>query len=343
MMVISFTCIAIVGLIFVHPTYGQGPCGGRLCLEYTSGVIKETEDGGYNFLQTKGYDFMIEFSFTTFNSREELVEMVVKHNEDILISGDRKRFRSLYSNLKSTTGRYGSYLTIDGTFVFLLLNMNDKYAEGIYTITAFYKTKFSKKGDEHFEQMRFSFGIKVNGGYTPWTNFGKCSKECDVGQMRRSRECTNPEPKFGGLDCRHLGPKADRFPCFNVPCSNLQIEKDPVLENFSIKSKKKRDISLLSMLEFGFHCFITPSENVNDETRMSLAIPAKIYSVSDGDSRALLQMIHIITRRSFQIYLHCSLAPCSTQKCENGSFITKQIAKGNIGVSDMRLSVGIDG
>ena len=69
-----------------------------------------------------------------------------------------------------------------------------------------------------------SFSL-VNGGYTPWTKFGKCSKECDVGQMRRSRECNNPEPKFGGLDCRHLGPKADRFPCFNVPCSNCKCDR----------------------------------------------------------------------------------------------------------------------
>ena len=60
-----------------------------------------------SFFSNKGYDFMIEFSFTTFDSREELVEMVVKHNDDVLISGDRIRFRSLFSNIKSTTGRYG--------------------------------------------------------------------------------------------------------------------------------------------------------------------------------------------------------------------------------------------
>ena len=45
-----------------------------------------------------------------------------------------------------------------------------------------------------------------------------------------------------------------------------------VLINFDLRSDSKRQDAgaLLDMLEFGFHCFITPSENINDVTRMSV-------------------------------------------------------------------------
>ncbi|CAC5415827.1 Coadhesin,Hemicentin-1,Thrombospondin-2,Mucin-like protein [Mytilus coruscus] len=46
----------------------------------------------------------------------------------------------------------------------------------------------------------------INGGwsqYTVWSQWGNCSKECDRGlrYRTRSRSCTNPKPKFGGLEC----------------------------------------------------------------------------------------------------------------------------------------------
>ena len=42
-----------------------------------------------------------------------------------------------------------------------------------------------------------------------------------------------------------------------------------VLINFDLRSDSKRQDAgaLLDMLEFGSHCFITPSENINDVTR----------------------------------------------------------------------------
>ncbi|XP_052105471.1 SCO-spondin-like, partial [Mytilus californianus] len=46
----------------------------------------------------------------------------------------------------------------------------------------------------------------INGGwsqYTLWSQWGNCSKECDGGlkYRTRSRSCSNPKPKFGGLEC----------------------------------------------------------------------------------------------------------------------------------------------
>ncbi|XP_063400308.1 A disintegrin and metalloproteinase with thrombospondin motifs adt-1-like isoform X2 [Mytilus trossulus] len=46
----------------------------------------------------------------------------------------------------------------------------------------------------------------INGGwsqYTVWSRWGNCSRECDGGlkYRTRSRSCTNPKPKFDGLEC----------------------------------------------------------------------------------------------------------------------------------------------
>ncbi|XP_028517673.1 coadhesin isoform X2 [Exaiptasia diaphana] len=45
----------------------------------------------------------------------------------------------------------------------------------------------------------------VNGGYTPWSSWSRCSRTCGGGKQQRSRYCTNPRPKHGGIDCRELG------------------------------------------------------------------------------------------------------------------------------------------
>ncbi|XP_067019938.1 coadhesin-like [Acropora muricata] len=42
----------------------------------------------------------------------------------------------------------------------------------------------------------------IDGGFTEWTGFGKCSKSCGGGFQTRSRSCTNPIPANGGKDCQ---------------------------------------------------------------------------------------------------------------------------------------------
>ena len=43
------------------------------------------------------------------------------------------------------------------------------------------------------------FSDPVNGGYTDWSAWSTCSKTCGDGFMQRSRKCTNPPPKYGGI------------------------------------------------------------------------------------------------------------------------------------------------
>ncbi|XP_022800516.1 uncharacterized protein LOC111338320 isoform X2 [Stylophora pistillata] len=45
-------------------------------------------------------------------------------------------------------------------------------------------------------------GCPVDGGYSPWSAFGPCSKTCGSGGIqRRVRTCTNPTPMNGGKPC----------------------------------------------------------------------------------------------------------------------------------------------
>ena len=45
----------------------------------------------------------------------------------------------------------------------------------------------------------------VDGGYTEWSLWSSCTKSCGGGNQLRTRNCTQPLPLDGGLDCADLG------------------------------------------------------------------------------------------------------------------------------------------
>lgn len=56
----------------------------------------------------------------------------------------------------------------------------------------------------------------VNGGFSNWTAWGKCSAGCGPGKQIRSRKCDSPAPKNGGLAC--VGPNVESKSCKLKPC-----------------------------------------------------------------------------------------------------------------------------
>jgi len=58
----------------------------------------------------------------------------------------------------------------------------------------------------------------VDGGYSAWTEFSKCSAECGMGVITRERTCTKPLPKGKGKDCAHLGPASETKECKIKEC-----------------------------------------------------------------------------------------------------------------------------
>lgn len=58
----------------------------------------------------------------------------------------------------------------------------------------------------------------MDGGYTEWSNWSNCSKECGEGVQTRYRLCANPLPGSLGKDCYRFGPDKDNKPCFLKIC-----------------------------------------------------------------------------------------------------------------------------
>ncbi|XP_020605697.1 mucin-like protein isoform X2 [Orbicella faveolata] len=58
----------------------------------------------------------------------------------------------------------------------------------------------------------------VNGGYSDWGPYGKCSKTCGGGEQTRKRTCTNPPPSHDGEDYSGLGPDSSNRECSNKEC-----------------------------------------------------------------------------------------------------------------------------
>ena len=63
--------------------------------------------------------------------------------------------------------------------------------------------------------------IVVDGGWSKWSNWGKCSVSCGVGLQSRSRSCTNPAPHNAGRHC--IGQNFDVKLCYLHLCLGTYI------------------------------------------------------------------------------------------------------------------------
>ncbi|XP_076099012.1 SCO-spondin-like isoform X4 [Mytilus galloprovincialis] len=66
----------------------------------------------------------------------------------------------------------------------------------------------SKLCNEHY--------CPVNGNWTEWSSWNECSATCGVGIKIRERNCSNPEPQYGGDQC--FGNSTDSETCNEDPC-----------------------------------------------------------------------------------------------------------------------------
>nr|XP_058946642.1 uncharacterized protein LOC131774603 [Pocillopora verrucosa] len=66
-------------------------------------------------------------------------------------------------------------------------------------------------------------GVKVDGGYTPWSQWTECTATCGGGTRMRTRSCTNPPPQNGGKTCldQGLGPELETQVCNVQPCPSV--------------------------------------------------------------------------------------------------------------------------
>ena len=57
--------------------------------------------------------------------------------------------------------------------------------------------------------------LVTNGNYTVWSEWSVCSVNCT---KTRSRNCTNPKPKYGGRNCSALGADKEEMECMGGKC-----------------------------------------------------------------------------------------------------------------------------
>ena len=50
----------------------------------------------------------------------------------------------------------------------------------------------------------------IDGGFAAWSVWSTCSVTCGGGSRTRERNCTDPEPQYGGNNC--TGPWTDTYP-----------------------------------------------------------------------------------------------------------------------------------
>lgn len=55
----------------------------------------------------------------------------------------------------------------------------------------------------------FTIYFAVDGNWTGWSEWNSCSDTCGGGLTLRYRNCSNPEPQFGGIDCIGNGTEND--------------------------------------------------------------------------------------------------------------------------------------
>ena len=61
--------------------------------------------------------------------------------------------------------------------------------------------------------------VKVNGGWSNWMPYTKCSKSCGSGSQVSTRTCDNPAPAHGGMECSGLAERTRE--CNTNPCPSM--------------------------------------------------------------------------------------------------------------------------
>ena len=61
--------------------------------------------------------------------------------------------------------------------------------------------------------------ITVDGHWSTWGEWERCSVTCGGGSKYRNRTCTDPAPEFGGTNC--TGNETSWITCNSMPCPSM--------------------------------------------------------------------------------------------------------------------------
>ncbi|XP_025873434.1 semaphorin-5A isoform X2 [Vulpes vulpes] len=84
----------------------------------------------------------------------------------------------------------------------------------------------------------------VDGVWSCWSPWSKCSTTCGGGHYMRTRSCTNPAPAYGGDIC--LGLHTEEALCNTEPCPEVSVARSS-----SVEEKRCGEFNLFHMLAVG--------------------------------------------------------------------------------------------
>ncbi|XP_050086783.1 hemicentin-1-like [Anopheles aquasalis] len=123
----------------------------------------------------------------------------------------------------------------------------------------------------------------VDGGWSAWGPWTRCSKSCGTGVKSRKRYCNNPEPKAGGRMC--AGENTEIAPCSTKRCRN-----DALLRTIDTSAAGRRNFTPLVMYESnngGPPAGVTSSHN----DRQSPDTDSADYASASGEDRNDIQVV----------------------------------------------------
>nr|XP_015195659.1 PREDICTED: A disintegrin and metalloproteinase with thrombospondin motifs 3 isoform X2 [Lepisosteus oculatus] len=143
--------------------------------------------------------------------------------------------------------------------------------------------------------------VRQDGAWGAWTRFGSCSRSCGTGVRFRTRQCNNPTPSNGGLDCPGINYE-------HQLCNTDDCPKH--FEDFRAQQCQQRN----SHFEFqnAKHHWL-PYEHPDSNKRCHLYCQSK----ETGDLAYMKQLVHDGTRCSYKDpYSICVRGECVKVGCD---------------------------
>ena len=91
----------------------------------------------------------------------------------------------------------------------------------LHTVRVFAKINCDNIIKKYLNQTMIFFS--VNGNWSDWSDYEKCSVSCGGGSQKRTRSCTNPAPAHGGELC--TGSDEESQSCGTSPCPGKLLKK----------------------------------------------------------------------------------------------------------------------
>ncbi|CAH1776655.1 unnamed protein product, partial [Owenia fusiformis] len=165
----------------------------------------------------------------------------------------------------------------------------------------------------------------VNGGWTFWSEWSDCNKECGNGTRERFRTCTYPEPANGGIDC--VGDKSEHQNCKNdcPVCRSLKQPSNGFIRcNPNIPAPNKGiECTVGCNRGFGFSVEIKRNIFCGAPTNFSWQLEE-----TSGDPERLPECTGTTKSRGLAVFLSFSL---------DGQFVRSDIAIVNSSIHDKLL------